>query len=126
MAGVQPLIVSRGHIWSVALDPTVANEQAGTRPCIVVSNDRFNALPINQAIVVPLTSRRRGFPHHVPVADDGGLNRPSWAMCEAMRTISTQRFGRLIGTATVETLRAVSEQLQIWLANGEPQGPALG
>src|SRR5487761_1085972 len=114
MAGVQPLIVSRGHIWSVALDPTVANEQAGTRPCIVVSNDRFNALPINQAIVVPLTSRWRGFPHHVAVGDDGGLSRPSWAMCEALRTVSTQRFGRLIGTATVETLTAVTEQLVIW------------
>ena len=106
----------RGHIWLVALDPIVANEQRGTRPCIVVSGDRFNALPIRLAIVVPLTSRQRGLPHHISVADDGGLERPSWAMCEALRAVSIQRFGRMIGAATDKTLSAISDQLQLWLA----------
>lgn len=112
----QPNIVRRGHIWSVALDPTVANERRGTRPCVVVSSDRFNALPIRQAIVVPLTTRDRGFPHHIVVTDDGGLNRSSWAMCEAMRSVSTQRFGRLISTAQAETLDPILAQLGLWLA----------
>jgi mRNA interferase MazF len=123
MAGVQRVTVLRGHIWLVALDPTVANEQRGTRPCIVVSGDRFNALPIRLAIVVPLTSRQRGLPHHISVADDGGLERPSWAMCEAVRAVSIQRFGRIIGTATEETLSAITDQLLLWLApeaSGQP------
>jgi mRNA interferase MazF len=107
--------VQRGHIWSVTLDPTVANEQRGTRPCIVVSTDRFNSLPILQAIVVPLTSRERGFPHHIPVRDTGGLNRQSWAMCEAVRAVSVTRFGHLIGTAGAETLNAIRTQLLLWL-----------
>jgi mRNA interferase MazF len=107
--------VARGHLWSVALDPTVANEQRGTRPCLVVSADRFNALPIRQAIVVPLTTRDRGLPHHVPVRDDGGLSRGSWAMCEGVRTVSTQRFAHLIGTAEQVTLDAVLNQLARWL-----------
>lgn len=107
--------VHRRHIWTVTLDPTVANEHRGTRPAIVVSADRFNALPIRQAIVVPLTTRERGFPHHIPVADDGGLTRPSWAMCEAVRSVSTTRFGTLIGTASAETLAAITEQLLLWL-----------
>ncbi|MGH3626989.1 MAG: type II toxin-antitoxin system PemK/MazF family toxin, partial [Sciscionella sp.] len=94
----------RGHIWSVALDPTLANEQRGTRPCVVVSGNRFNTLPIHQAIVVPLTTRERGFPHHIHVVDDGGLNRPSWAMCEAVRAVSTQRFGQQLSTGTVGSL----------------------
>lgn len=117
--------VSRGHIWSVVLDATVANEQRGIRPSIVVSGDRFNALPIRQAIVVPLTTRERGFPHHITVADDGGLNRPSWAMCEAVRAVSSQRFGQLISTATDETLNKIIEQLRLWGAKflGERSGP---
>ncbi|MGH4021499.1 MAG: type II toxin-antitoxin system PemK/MazF family toxin [Pseudonocardiaceae bacterium] len=101
-------------MWSVALDPTVANEQRGALPCIVVSSDRFNALPIRQAIVVPLTTRERGFPHHIAVADDC-LNRQSWAMCEAVRTVSTQRFGQLVSTATEETVSTITEQLTLWL-----------
>jgi mRNA interferase MazF len=116
MAGVQRVTVLRGHIWLVARDPTVANEQHGTRPCIVVSDDRFNALPIRLAVVVPLTSRHRGLPHHISVADNGGLERPGWAMCEAVRAVSTQRFGRIIGTATDETLSAITDQLLLWLA----------
>ncbi len=107
--------VRQGQIWSVVLDPTVANEQAGTRPCLVVSADRFNSLPIRQSIIVPLTTRDRGLPHHVPVVDDGGLNRKSWAMCEAVRTVSIQRFGRTISNASQETRDAVIRQIVMWL-----------
>jgi len=107
--------VRQGHVWTVTLDPTLANEQAGTRPCIVVSTDRFNSLPIHQAIVVPLTTRERGFPHHVAVEDDGGLLRNSWAMCEAVRAVSTRRFGQRIGTAQPATLLAIISQLMLWL-----------
>ena len=99
----------------MTLDPTVANEQRGTRPCIVVSGDRFNALPIRQAIVVPLTSRERELPHHIAIADDGGLNRPSWAMCEAVRAVSLQRFGRMISIAADETLARITAQVTLWL-----------
>lgn len=99
------------------LDPTVANEQRGTRPCVVVSTDRFNTLPIRQAIVVPLTTRERGFPHHIAVTDDGGLNRSSWAMCEAVRAVSLERFSQLIGTANSPTLDAITDQLVLWLGH---------
>jgi mRNA interferase MazF len=109
------LKIQQGQIWSATLDPTVANEQAGVRPCLVVSADRFNSLPIRHAMVVPLTSRDRGLPHHLPVFDDGGLNRASWAMCEAVRAVSSQRFGRLIGTANIETTDAVIRQIAAWM-----------
>lgn len=106
---------TKGEIWTVTLDPTVANEQSGTRPCIVVSDEPLNMLPINHRMVVPLTTRDRGFLHHVHVVDDGGLNRPSWAMCEAVRTVSTKRFGQRIGTVTAETTEAVVWQITRWL-----------
>jgi mRNA interferase MazF len=107
----------RGHIWSVTLDPTIANEQAGTRPCLVISTDRFNSLPIRHCIVVPLTSRDRQLPHHIAVSDDGGLRRPSWAMCEAVRAVSTQRFGSLISTADQSTTEAVLRQVSRWIGS---------
>lgn len=81
----------------------------------MVSADRFNALPIRQAIVVLLTTRERGLPHHVPVRNDGGLPLVSWAMCEGVRTVSTQRFAQLIGTAEQVTVDGVLEQLARWL-----------
>lgn len=104
-----------GQLWTVSLDPTVGSEQRGIRPCLVVSDDRFNRLPIGQAIVVPLTSRDRDLPHHIPVVDDGSLDRPSWAMCEAVRAVSTRRFGRRIGAVTPGMLLQVVDQLVRWL-----------
>ncbi len=106
--------VLQGGIWLSPLDPTMANQQRGLRPCLVISGDRFNALAIRQATVVPVTTRERGFPHHVRVVDDGGLNRASWAMCEAVRAVATQRFERQIGTATDDTLNKVTGQLTLW------------
>jgi mRNA interferase ChpB len=48
------LIVKRGDIYLVSLDPTQGHEQQGTRPVLVVSPDRFNALT-GVPIVVPIT-----------------------------------------------------------------------
>ncbi|MHB8263142.1 MAG: type II toxin-antitoxin system PemK/MazF family toxin [Acidimicrobiales bacterium] len=45
----------------------------------------------------------------------GGISRPGWAMCEAVRSVSIQRFGRLIGIASRETVDAVNYQLMLWL-----------
>jgi mRNA-degrading endonuclease toxin of MazEF toxin-antitoxin module len=47
--------VKRGDIYLVSLDPTQGHEQQGTRPVLIVSPDRFNALT-NVPIVVPITS----------------------------------------------------------------------
>ncbi len=75
----------------------------------------FNSLPIGRAIMVPLTSRERGFPHPIQVTDDGGLDRPSWAMRESIRAVSVGRFGSLVGTASHDTLKAITQQLILWL-----------
>ncbi len=109
------MIVQQGEIWTANLNPVVANEQAGTRPCLIISADRFNALPIRQCIVVPLTSRDRRLPHHIKVADDGGLKRPSWVMCEAVRAVSTSRLGDRIGSADQATVDAVRTQVIAWI-----------
>jgi mRNA interferase ChpB len=45
----------RGDIYLVSLDPTLGHEQLGTRPVLLVSPDRFNAVT-RVPIVVPITS----------------------------------------------------------------------
>jgi hypothetical protein len=37
-------------------------------------------------------------------------------MCEALRAVSLQRFGRQISIATAKTVTDVTEQLMLWLA----------
>jgi len=45
----------------------------------VVSTDAFNAWPVGLVIVAPITTRDRGFDHHIAVAG-GGLDLPSFVM----------------------------------------------
>jgi mRNA interferase ChpB len=47
--------VKRGDIYLVSLDPALGDEQEGTRPVLIVSPDRFNAVT-RVPIVVPITS----------------------------------------------------------------------
>jgi mRNA interferase MazF len=104
-----------GQVWVVDLDPVVANEQGGTRPCLVISSDHYNAMRIAHAIVAPVTSRDRGLPHHVPITGEGGLDRPSFVMPEGAKAVSTTRFVRQLGEASPRTLETVRRHVRRFL-----------
>jgi mRNA-degrading endonuclease toxin of MazEF toxin-antitoxin module len=76
---------------------------------VVVSAIGFNAWPVG-LVVVPVTTRDRGFVHHVPVAASG-LDRVSYAMPEYIRSISQRRLRRHLGAAQHATL----DELDDWL-----------
>jgi len=101
----------RGEVWLAALDPVGRDEQDGTRPFLVVSTDAFNAWPVSLVIVVPITTRDRGFAHHIRVAG-GGLDRPSFAMPEYLRSIAQRRLRRRLGAAEHSTLTVVDDWLR--------------
>jgi|SRR6476469_5197622 len=67
---------NHGEVWLAVLDP---GGPGGTRPVLVVSTDAFNAWPVGLVIVAPITTRDRGFDHHIAVAG-GGLDLPSFVM----------------------------------------------
>ncbi|MGH8774128.1 MAG: type II toxin-antitoxin system PemK/MazF family toxin [Jiangellaceae bacterium] len=108
MGGSTP---DRGEIWLAALDPVVAGEQGGTRPVLVVSTAAFNAWPVGLLVVVPLTTRDRGFAHHHRVAG-AGLGHASFAMPEYLRSISQGRLRHRLGMADEATTAAVDDWLR--------------
>jgi mRNA interferase MazF len=68
------------------------------------------------AIAVPLTTRDRGLSHHVVITGDNtGLDRPTWALCEQVRAVSTARLIKQLGTADPDTLKAVRRVIAIFL-----------
>ena len=98
------------------LDPTVGHEQAGTRPALVVSVNRFNQGPAELAIVLPVTSSDRRIPTHIRVEPrEGGLKRRCFVMCEAVRCVSTRRFIEKWGRISHPTQEAVEDVLRILL-----------
>lgn len=109
-------LTSGSVVW-VQLDPARGPEQAGNRPAVVLSSDGYlNAVP-DLAIVVPVTTRDRGWPHHVPLRGrDLSLGQVSFAMTEQPRTISRQRIARQAGRVDDQTMSAITAWIRDFLA----------
>jgi mRNA interferase MazF len=109
--------ISRGTIVWVQLDPTRGREQAGTRPAVVLSSDGYlDAVP-DLAIVVPVTTRDRGWPHHVQLGGrELSLSRASFAMTEQPRTISRDRISGRAGRTDEATMAAITLWIKDFIA----------
>jgi mRNA interferase MazF len=110
------LQASRGDLWSVSLDPTLGREQAGTRPALVLSVDKFNHGPADLIVVLPITSKNKQQPLHVEVTPpEGGLKLSSFIKCDDIRSISKQRLKRFHGTVSAKTMAEVEKRVRILL-----------
>lgn len=103
--------ILKGDIRWADLDPTRGNEQSGRRPVLVLSADVFNERS-GTVIAVALTSRppRAGFPLILEL-EPTQLPKPSWVKISQIRTLSTERIGRKIASASPEEVAQVIEGL---------------
>lgn len=107
---------SRGDVWSINLDPTLGREQAGTRPALIVSVDKFNRGPADLIVVLPITSKDKKQPIHVPIKPpEGGLSILSFVKCEDIRSVSKQRLEQFYGTVSAQTIAEVEKRVRILL-----------
>lgn len=89
---------SRGDIWLINLNPTKGREQAGIRPGLIISVDKFNYGPAELIIVLPITSKYKGIPLHIELSSEtSGLKKTSYVKCEDIRSISVERLNKYIG-----------------------------
>jgi mRNA interferase MazF len=106
----------RGQIVEVDLDPVVGHEQGRLRPCVVVQNDVSNRFA-STTIVVPLTDVRniaqRSPVYVLAPKGDGGLKKDSLVLCDQIRTVDQQRFGRFFGVLSPETMSKIDRALLI-------------
>lgn len=105
--------MKRGEIYRADLDPVLGSEQGGIRPVLIVQNDLANQSSPT-VIVVPLTSRQKHprQPTHVRIdPPEGGLLRPSQALCEQVRTLEKSRLTNYMGTLTENSLQRVEKAL---------------
>ncbi len=108
---------SRGQVWQANLSPTKGPETHGTRPCLIITVDRFNHGPADLIVVLPLTTRDKGIPFHVLVnPPEGGLSKRSFIRCEEIRCISKQRLVEYMGDIAASSLEEVSDYVRILLA----------
>jgi len=103
--------ILRGDIVWADLNPTRAHEQAGPRRVLVVSENVFNARS-GTVIAIALTSQpqRAAFPLTLELSSLK-LPKRSWVKISQVRTLSVQRLGRRVATASPEELDMVVDGL---------------
>jgi mRNA interferase MazF len=110
------MTANRGEVWQVDLEPTRGHEQGGRRPALVVSSDNLNHGPAGLVVLLPFTTVEKRIPLHVPVEPpEAGLRRRSFVKIEDIRSVSTARLGRRLGTVSAETMEAVDTRLRVLL-----------
>jgi mRNA interferase ChpB len=106
-------IAKRGDIYLASLDPTQGHEQQGTRPVLIVSPDRFNAVT-GTPIVVPITThgafaRNQGFAVSL---DGAGTQTTGVIRCDQPRVIDLgARHARLLESVPEAILDEVLAKL---------------
>jgi mRNA-degrading endonuclease toxin of MazEF toxin-antitoxin module len=111
----------RGEIWEVDLDPRKGREQAGIRPCLVVSTDGLNRSKFGTVIVCPITTTHREtfmwrpglVPGDLRIADVAWDAVPHWV--ETDQIIAIDRAERLLRHLATLTNREKIQAVDHWL-----------
>ena len=103
----------QGEVWDCELAPVAGHEQAGRRPCLVISVDAIGKGPSGLAIVVPIsrsTYNRLDVRIEPP---ERGLVAAAHALPYQVRTISRTRLAKRRGRVAEETLTEVIARVRL-------------
>ena len=103
--------ILRGDIHWADLNPVIGSEQGGFRPVLVLSHNIFNDRS-GTVIAVAVTSQpqKAGFPLTLEIAD-AKLPKKSWVKISQVRTLSTERIGKKLGSLSPEELVRIIDGL---------------
>lgn len=102
------MVMSRGEIHLVRLDPTLGSEIQKTRPCLIVSPDELNA-HLRTVIVAPMTTSGRSYPWRIRCRFQ---NRSGYVVLDQLRTVDRERLVKRLGVLPAATLGEVFASLQ--------------
>lgn len=109
-------LIWRGEIYLVDLGQPVGHEPAFHRPAVVVSVDILNNGPGGLVVVVPVTSAIYGLRSHVELEPGAtGLDHVSYARCDQLRVISTDRLSSRLGMVSVGQSHSIDQALRFIL-----------
>jgi mRNA interferase MazF len=111
------VILGRGAVVVVELDPTVGHEQRGVRSCIVVSDPEVisdQRFPL--ICVVPVTGNSgEGLLYPELTPGKSGLAKRSFALIDHLRSVDKRRVRSVFGEIAREEIAAIDEGLVAFL-----------
>jgi len=112
------IVLKRGMVIDVNLDPTMGSETGKIRPCVVVTNDIYNErVPVIQ--VVPITewsAKKTRIKTNVEISpsSDNGLSKKSVADCLQTRPIDHRhRLVKIRGKLSINKVQEINQALMV-------------
>lgn len=101
--------IKKGDIIKVDFNPTLGREQAGYRPALVISNEKFND-KTGMLIILPITSIDNRFPLHVPLEEK--LTTKGFVLCEHIKSIDAKaRKIKFVEETSNEFINKISQYI---------------
>ncbi len=111
------VIVNRGDIFLVNLNPVFGSEQGGIRPFLIIQNNIGNKKsPLT--IVAPVTSKifTKEFPTNVFLTKKAsGLEKDSTILLNQIKTIDKNRLIKKLSTLDTFNIKRVEEAIKVSL-----------
>lgn len=112
------MILKRGMVIDINLEPVKGSETGKIRPCIVVTNDIYNQkIPVIQVVLITnWTEKKELITTNVVLEpnDSNGLTKKSVADCLQTRPIDyTKRLVKLRGIVSLEELDKINIALKL-------------
>lgn len=109
-------MIWRGEVHEVELGQPVGHEPGFVRPAVVISADILNNGPGGLVAVIPITSAAYGLRSHIELKPGtSGLDHTSYARCDQLRVISTDRLRAGRGMLGPDTVRLIEQALRFVL-----------
>ena len=110
-----------GDTWLVALGAARAGEPGRTRPAVVVSVDELTTgASTDLIVVVPLSSSQAPSAIRVEIPASAGIDRPSRAICRAVRAVVPSRLVRRLGRVEPLAMEEIETVLGLILGLDRP------
>lgn len=108
--------IKKGDIFYADMQGALGSEQAGFRPCVVISNNIGNKF--SPCIIVALITSKLDkpkLPTHVSLPADYGLSAKSLILCEQIRTIDKRRLKNFLGSLPNQKIIEIDNALKVSL-----------
>ncbi len=105
----------RGDVVWIDFNPQVGREQAGRRPAVVLSPERYNGR-VGLAILCPVTNQVKGYPFEVAIPD--GLGVSGVILSDQIKSLDwRRRNAEIVGRLPSETIETVLENVGALLSS---------
>jgi mRNA interferase MazF len=106
----------RGEVWLVSFGAARPGEPGKNRPAVVVSADHLSTGTVADLItVVPLSSSSTASALRPAIQHVEGVDRPSHAICRAVRGVARSRLLHRLGAVRPATLDEIEQALALIL-----------